>query len=98
MQLGACARHPGAHRAGRQAEQPPRLAAGQTVEHAGPDDGAQLWGETYSRELSDLLKLQEEMSREIADAPTIVPLASMTGDTRTETSMRLPSLRSRTVS
>ncbi|HEU4889373.1 MAG TPA: protein kinase, partial [Thermoanaerobaculia bacterium] len=30
-------------------------------------DGAQLWGETYSRELSDLLKLQEEMSREIAD-------------------------------
>ncbi|MFL6244591.1 MAG: protein kinase domain-containing protein [Thermoanaerobaculia bacterium] len=30
-------------------------------------DGAQLWGETYSRELADLLKLQEEMSREIAE-------------------------------
>jgi serine/threonine protein kinase/tetratricopeptide (TPR) repeat protein len=30
-------------------------------------DGAQLWGETYNRELADLLTLQEEMSREIAD-------------------------------
>jgi eukaryotic-like serine/threonine-protein kinase len=30
-------------------------------------DGAQLWGETYNRELADLLKLQEEMSREIAE-------------------------------
>lgn len=30
-------------------------------------DGAQLWGETYNREIADLLKLQEEMSREIAD-------------------------------
>ncbi|HEX2061715.1 MAG TPA: protein kinase [Thermoanaerobaculia bacterium] len=30
-------------------------------------DGAQLWGETYLRELADLVKLQEEMSREIAD-------------------------------
>jgi serine/threonine protein kinase/tetratricopeptide (TPR) repeat protein len=30
-------------------------------------DGAQLWGETYVRELHDLAKLQEEMSREIAD-------------------------------
>jgi serine/threonine-protein kinase len=30
-------------------------------------DGAQLWGESYNRELADLLKLQEEMSREIAD-------------------------------
>lgn len=30
-------------------------------------DGAQLWGETYVRELADLVQLQEEMSREIAD-------------------------------
>ncbi|HYH06232.1 MAG TPA: protein kinase [Thermoanaerobaculia bacterium] len=30
-------------------------------------DGSQLWGETYVRELADLVKLQEEMSREIAD-------------------------------
>jgi serine/threonine protein kinase/tetratricopeptide (TPR) repeat protein len=30
-------------------------------------DGAQLWGESYNRELADLLMLQEEMSREIAD-------------------------------
>ncbi|HYC61054.1 MAG TPA: protein kinase [Thermoanaerobaculia bacterium] len=30
-------------------------------------DGAQLWGETYNRVLADLLELQEEMSREIAD-------------------------------
>jgi serine/threonine protein kinase/tetratricopeptide (TPR) repeat protein len=30
-------------------------------------DGAQLWGETYSRPVADLLKVQEEMSREIAD-------------------------------
>ena len=30
-------------------------------------DGAQLWGESYNRQLADLLMLQEEMSREIAD-------------------------------
>jgi serine/threonine protein kinase/tetratricopeptide (TPR) repeat protein len=30
-------------------------------------DGSQLWGETYNRELSDLVALQDEMSREIAD-------------------------------
>ncbi|HEV7768951.1 MAG TPA: protein kinase [Thermoanaerobaculia bacterium] len=30
-------------------------------------DGAQLWGETYNRQLADLLTLQEEMSSEIAD-------------------------------
>jgi len=29
-------------------------------------DGSQLWGETYNRELADLVALQEEMSREIA--------------------------------
>jgi serine/threonine protein kinase/tetratricopeptide (TPR) repeat protein len=38
-----------------------------SVELVDSHDGAQLWGETYNRELSDLLKLQEEMSREIAD-------------------------------
>jgi serine/threonine-protein kinase len=31
-------------------------------------DGSQLWGETYNRPMSDLLQLQEEMSREIAEA------------------------------
>jgi serine/threonine protein kinase/tetratricopeptide (TPR) repeat protein len=31
-------------------------------------DGSQLWGETYNRPMSDLVQLQEEMSREIADA------------------------------
>src|ERR1051325_3169619 len=30
-------------------------------------DGSQLWGETYNRELADLVQLQEEMSREIAE-------------------------------
>ncbi|HYR28598.1 MAG TPA: protein kinase, partial [Thermoanaerobaculia bacterium] len=30
-------------------------------------DGSLLWGETYNRELADLIKLQEEMSAEIAD-------------------------------
>jgi serine/threonine protein kinase/Tfp pilus assembly protein PilF len=30
-------------------------------------DGSQLWGETYNRELADLVALQDEMSREIAD-------------------------------
>jgi len=30
-------------------------------------DGSQLWGETYNRELADLVQLQEEMSGEIAD-------------------------------
>jgi serine/threonine protein kinase/tetratricopeptide (TPR) repeat protein len=38
-----------------------------SVELVDSVDGAQLWGETYNRELADLLKLQEEMSREIAD-------------------------------
>ena len=37
-------------------------------------DGAQLWGEIYSRSLSDLVGLQEEMSREIAE--TIRPRLS----------------------
>jgi len=31
-------------------------------------DGSQLWGESYNRPMSDLVQLQEEMSREIADA------------------------------
>ncbi|HEX7151142.1 MAG TPA: protein kinase [Thermoanaerobaculia bacterium] len=30
-------------------------------------DGSQLWGETYNRELADILKLQEEMAREITE-------------------------------
>jgi len=30
-------------------------------------DGSQLWGETYNRELADLVTLQDEMSREITD-------------------------------
>ena len=30
-------------------------------------DGSQLWGEQYNRELKDLVQVQEEMSREIAD-------------------------------
>jgi serine/threonine protein kinase/tetratricopeptide (TPR) repeat protein len=30
-------------------------------------DGSQLWGETYNRQIADLVQLQEEMSREIAD-------------------------------
>jgi TolB-like protein/Tfp pilus assembly protein PilF len=34
-------------------------------------DGAQLWGETYNRRLADLVELQEEMSREIADRLSI---------------------------
>jgi serine/threonine protein kinase/tetratricopeptide (TPR) repeat protein len=38
-----------------------------SVELVDSFDGAQLWGETYSRPVADLLKVQEEMSREIAD-------------------------------
>ncbi|MDP9194539.1 MAG: protein kinase [Acidobacteriota bacterium] len=38
-----------------------------SVELVDSHDGAQLWGETYTRDLADLLMLQEEMSREIAD-------------------------------
>jgi eukaryotic-like serine/threonine-protein kinase len=30
-------------------------------------DGSQLWGETYNRDTADLMALQEEMSREIAE-------------------------------
>src|SRR5688572_28550015 len=30
-------------------------------------DGSQLWGETYNRELADLVAMQEEMSNEIAE-------------------------------
>ncbi|HEX6159511.1 MAG TPA: protein kinase [Thermoanaerobaculia bacterium] len=30
-------------------------------------DGSQLWGETYNRAMADLMTLQEEMSREIAE-------------------------------
>lgn len=39
-------------------------------------DGAQLWGETYNRRLADLVDLQEEVSREIADRLSI----RLTGD------------------
>jgi serine/threonine-protein kinase len=39
-------------------------------------DGAQLWGETYNRRLADLVELQEEMSREIAERLRI----RLTGD------------------
>ena len=38
-----------------------------SVELVDSVDGSQLWGETYNRELADLVKLQEEMSHEIAD-------------------------------
>ncbi|HET7436495.1 MAG TPA: protein kinase [Thermoanaerobaculia bacterium] len=37
------------------------------VELVDASDGSQLWGETYNRDISDLMKLPEEMSREIAD-------------------------------
>jgi len=39
-------------------------------------DGSQLWGETYNRRLADLVELQEEMSREIAERLRI----RLTGD------------------
>jgi len=32
------------------------------------NDGSQVWGEQYNRPLDDIVQLQEEMSREIADA------------------------------
>ncbi|HEX9983599.1 MAG TPA: protein kinase [Thermoanaerobaculia bacterium] len=37
------------------------------VELVDAADGSQLWGETYNRELADILKLQEEMAREITE-------------------------------
>ncbi len=38
-----------------------------TVELVDSLDGAQLWGDSYNRSFADLVKLQEEMSREIAE-------------------------------
>ena len=40
---------------------------GINVELVDSTDGSQLWGEQYAREIADLMKLQEEMSREIAE-------------------------------
>jgi serine/threonine-protein kinase len=37
------------------------------VELVDSTDGSQLWGETYTRALADLVKLPDEMSREIAE-------------------------------
>ena len=37
------------------------------VELVDSNDGSQLWGETYNRELADLVALQDEMSHEIAE-------------------------------
>ena len=30
-------------------------------------DGSQIWGESYNRKFSDLLALEEEISREISE-------------------------------
>ncbi|MCU1348616.1 MAG: serine/threonine protein kinase, partial [Acidobacteria bacterium] len=35
------------------------------VELVDANDGSQIWGETYNRQLADLVQLQDEMSREI---------------------------------
>jgi serine/threonine-protein kinase len=37
------------------------------VELVDANDGSQIWGETYNRQLADLVQLQDEMSREIAE-------------------------------
>lgn len=37
------------------------------VELVDASDGSQIWGETYNRQLADLVQLQDEMSREIVD-------------------------------
>ena len=37
------------------------------VELVDAQDGSQLWGEHYNRQISDVVRLQEEMSTEIAD-------------------------------
>src|SRR5581483_453532 len=37
------------------------------VELVDANDGSQLWGETYNNPLSDLLEMQEQMSREITE-------------------------------
>jgi serine/threonine protein kinase/tetratricopeptide (TPR) repeat protein len=39
-----------------------------SVELVDAGDGSQLWGETYTRDMSDLVKLPDEISREIAEA------------------------------
>jgi serine/threonine protein kinase/tetratricopeptide (TPR) repeat protein len=38
------------------------------VELVDASDGSQLWGETYTRDMADLVKLPDEISREIAEA------------------------------
>ena len=50
---------------GRVQEVGERLAI--NVELVDSADGSQLWGELYNRQLADLLAVQEEMSREIAE-------------------------------
>ena len=39
-----------------------------SVELVDASDGSQLWGETYTRNLSDLVRIPDEISREIAEA------------------------------
>ncbi len=39
-----------------------------SVELVDTADGSQLWGETYTRNLSDLVRIPDEISREIAEA------------------------------
>ena len=39
-----------------------------SVELVDTADGSQLWGETYTRNMSDLVRLPDEISREIAEA------------------------------
>jgi serine/threonine protein kinase/Tfp pilus assembly protein PilF len=39
-----------------------------SVELVDTTDGAQLWGETYTRNLADLVRIPDEISREIAEA------------------------------
>jgi tetratricopeptide (TPR) repeat protein len=39
-----------------------------SVELVDTTDGSQLWGETYTRSLSDLVRIPDEISREIAEA------------------------------
>ncbi len=48
------------------------------------EDGFQLWGETYDRELDDVFAVQDEIAESVASALEVTLLGSTSDDARTE--------------
>ena len=57
-----------------------------TAQLINADDGFHLWSETYDRELSDVLALQDEIGRKVADALEVELLGSAAQDARPDRS------------